>query len=75
VMSERNTIVAVKFIALMRRRAHMTHEQFVEYHRNSHAKTTTPPSAPTNTSSSTCPTPPNSEILLAVENPVWNPTN
>ncbi len=28
----------IKFVALMRRPAGMTHEQFVEYHRNVHAK-------------------------------------
>ena len=38
-MSERNTIVPVKFISLMRRPAHLTHEQFVDYHRNNHANT------------------------------------
>ena len=38
-MSERNSTVAVKFISLMRRPAHLTHEQFVDYHRNGHANT------------------------------------
>ncbi len=118
--------MAVKFIALMRRPAHMTHEQFVDYHRTHHANTFM--SDPTvqrlcrkYIQSHTIPSGlrgypdatfdgvteiwfdtledfneaftsatydsnirpdeqkfinlPNSEILLAVENPVWNPTN
>jgi hypothetical protein len=46
----------VKFVALMRRRPGMTHEEFVDYHRNHHAKTYM--SDPTRRSSGLAPGPP-----------------
>lgn len=116
----------VKFVALMRRPAGMTHEEFVDYHRNHHAKTymsdpTVKRLARKYIQSHAIPSGlegypdsgfdgvteiwfdtvedyqeafssdtykanvrpdeekfidlPNSQILVTVENPVWNPTN